>query len=92
MMLDSLDWAKFPPVPSLDGARIEVRVYNAYDVRDDLKQLGYRWNSQERCWCRSVIAEGFNFQTLCGQPWVQPRVRIEVRSESGELVDKYMGD
>jgi DNA helicase-4 len=91
MELASIAWAELDPVPSLEGARIEIRVSNAYDVHDQLKQLGYRWNAPARCWCRLVMAEGFDFRALCGQPWVQPGVRIEVCSESGKLLEEYGG-
>jgi DNA helicase-4 len=34
--LNSLSRADLPPAPSLDGARIEIRVFVAYDARDHL--------------------------------------------------------
>lgn len=83
--LRSLPWAKLPPMPSLDAARFEVRVFNAYDVKDQLKSL-YRWNAEGKYWHRAVLAEGFSFSALLDQPWAKHNVRVEVYSETGKLL------
>jgi len=86
--LSSLPWAKLPPMPSLDGARfVEVRVFNAYDVKDQLKGL-YRWNSAGKYWHRAVLAEDFSFNMLLDQPWAKHNVIVEVYSETGELLHR----
>ncbi len=84
--LTNLSWTDLPPVPSLDGARLEVRVSNAYGVRDQLKDLSYRWNSAGKYWRRAVMGEGFSFGALLEQPWARNGVQIEVYSEAGELL------
>lgn len=84
--LTNLSWADLPSVPSLDSARLEVRVFDAYDVKDQLKDLKYRWNATGRYWYRSVMAEGFSFDALLSQPWVRDGVRLEVYSEMGKLL------
>jgi DNA helicase-4 len=84
--LDSLSWEDLPPVPSLDSPRLEIRVFNAYDVKDQLKDLEYRWDAVAKCWRRAVMAEGFSFDALLQQPWVRDAVRIEVYSETAELL------
>ena len=86
MRLDSIRWDELPPVASIDGARIEVRVFNAYDVRDQLKKLGYRWNEPLKSWCRSMLAEGFSFEALCGQEWARNGAVIKIYSEEGRLI------
>ena len=86
MRLDSIRWDDLPPVASIDGARIEVRVFNAYDVRDQLKKLGYRWNEPLKSWCRPMPAEGFSFEVLCGQEWARNGAVIKVYSEEGSLI------
>lgn len=86
--LDVLSWDELPPIPSLDGAHLEIRVFNAFDVKDDLKKLKYRWKSAEKYWYRSVLEESFSFDTLLSQPWVGDRVRVEVWSEAGELLHR----
>jgi DNA helicase-4 len=86
MKLKAIDWPKLPPVPSLDGERFEVRVSNAYEVREKLKELGYRWNSGGKYWYRLTMAEGFNLEELSRQRWAQSGVKIEVYSETGDLL------
>jgi DNA helicase-4 len=85
MCLDSQSWQRLAPVPSLDGARLEIRVFDAYDVKDQLKGLGYRWNSIGKYWHRAVLEEGFSFDALRSQPWARNGVRFETHSETGEL-------
>jgi DNA helicase-4 len=64
--LNSLSWGDLPPAPSLDGVRLEIRAFDAYDVRDHLRDLGYRWNGPKKYWHRAVLAEGFSFDLLLG--------------------------
>jgi DNA helicase-4 len=84
--VDLLLWEDLPPVPSLDSPRLEIRVFNAYEVRDRLKDLKYRFDGTAKCWQRTVMAEGFSFNAILQQPWVREGVRIEVYSETGELL------
>jgi DNA helicase-4 len=88
--ISSLDWDKIPALPSLDSPRLEVRVYDAYKVKDQLKTLGYKPNfgTKPFYWSKAVIAEGFSFETLMEQPWAAGGVGIEVHSDSGELLHK----
>jgi hypothetical protein len=46
-------------------------VFDAFDVRDHLKDLGYRWNGAQKYWHRAVLAEGFSFDVLLGQSWAR---------------------
>lgn len=87
MSLDTLAWTGLTPVASLGGARLEIRALDAYDVKDMLKDLGYRWNAANRYWYRAVLAEDFSFEVLCQQTWARNGVRIEVYSEAGELLE-----
>lgn len=91
--MDALDWPTLPPMPSLDGARVEVRVSFPYDtlLNERLKNLRYRWNDPGKFWCRSTMAEDFDFDALCGQPWVRTGVCIEVYSEDGDLLKRHQG-
>jgi len=84
--MSPLSWETLPPVPSLDSPRLEVRVFNAYEVRDQLKDLGYRWDARAKCWLRAHMAEGFSLDGLLGQAWASRGVRIEVYSETGKLL------
>ena len=84
--LTELSWEDLSPAPPLGGGRLEIRASNAYKVRGKLKALSYQWNHQEEYWCKFVPEEGFSFDTLLGQPWAQSDVRLEVYSETGELL------
>ena len=87
--LPSVDWSQLGPVPSLDSARLEVRVGFPYDAdrNEQLRALKYAWNGTGKYWTRSAIADGFDLDTLCEQPWTQAGASIEVYSESGELLE-----
>jgi len=84
--LESISWDRLCPVLSLDGDLLEIRVFNAYDVKDQLKHLKYRWNSTEKYWHKAVLAEEFSIDILLEQLGVGDRVSVEVWSETGELL------
>lgn len=86
--LDPLLWEDLPPVPSLDGARLEIRVFNAYGVKDQLKDLKYHWDSTGKYWHRAVLEEGFSFDALLAQSWVRHGVKVEVYDETGKLLNR----
>ena len=84
--LDNLSWEDLPAVASLDGIRIEIRVTNAYYVRDQLKELKFRWNSEGHYWYRAVLEEGFSFDRLIARSWVTGGVQVQVYDEKGDLL------
>ena len=63
-------------------------MFDAYDVRDQLKDLKYRWENAGKYWHREVLAEGFSLDALLEQPWVHQGVRVDVYSETGELLHR----
>ncbi len=87
--LNPIRWQNLPPIQSLDSPRLEVRVLNAYEVREQLKAIGYRWNQRRRTWERSVLAEGFDFKALCEQSWATGNVRIGIFGEDGALIEQW---
>ena len=84
--LAAIDWAALPAVSGGSDPRVEVRVYDAFEVRDQLKGLGYRWNGQHRYWARSLAADGFSPDLLLGQEWAAQAGRVVVVGESGETL------
>ena len=76
-----LKWTDLPPVISLENSRLEIRVYNAFDVKEQLMKLKYKWNNKDKYWYKAVMAEGFSIDTLMQQPWASNIVKIEVYSE-----------
>lgn len=85
--LKTLDWSNLSPVSSLDSPRLEIRIFNGYEVRETLKQQGYRYNAQIKTWYRTVDAETFESATIKNQVWFVPSVRVEIFNEEGLLVD-----
>ena len=83
---DNLSWEDLPPVAPPDGTRVEIRVTNAYHVRDQLKELKFRWNSEGQYWYRAVLEEGFSFDRLIAQSWVTGGVKVQVYDEKGDLL------
>ncbi len=86
--IETLRWDDLAPVSSLDSPRLEIRVFNkyTYDIRDQLKDRKFKWNESKRYWHKAVMAEGFSFDDLIGQPWANSGVEIQVYNESLELL------
>ena len=42
------------PAPLLKIVDSEVEVYNSYSVKEQLRALGFRWNTEKACWTHSV--------------------------------------
>ncbi len=87
---DTIAWDELPPIQSLDYARVEIRVFNAYNVKDQLKEQKYRYIGQGRYWCKTVREEEFSFPNLLEQPWLGNGVGIEVYSEAGALLYRQL--
>lgn len=32
----------------------KIAVYNAYDIKDSLKNMGFRWDAEDRAWCKEL--------------------------------------
>lgn len=84
--LTPVAWEKVRPIPSLGGERLEIRVFDAYEVKDELKDLKYDWAAEGKYWRRTVLAEGFSTDALMTQPCKRGSVRVEVLSEAGKVV------
>lgn len=86
--LETVAWADLRPAPSLDGARVEVRV-EGYNVKDALKALGYRYEGRLQAWCRTFMQDEFQLETLLGQSWSEGCDRILVVDESGSVIQRW---
>ncbi|KXK17388.1 MAG: ATP-dependent DNA helicase PcrA [Armatimonadetes bacterium OLB18] len=89
-----VDWRQFQPVGAAGCELVEVRVHNAYDVRDQLKQQGYSWagqrNANSKYWRRSLQRDGFDFERdIINQPWAHGNVRIEVYTDANKLLHSW---
>ena len=79
-------WETLAPAASTTADRLEIRVRNAYEVRDHLKDLRYAWNADGNYWCRSVPSPGFSFDALLRQPWAAMCGSIMVLSATGAIM------
>ena len=86
--LTSVPWEELAPVPRLGDRRVEVRVHDAYAVKEHLKRRRYSWNAQDKYWYRSEPAAGFALDKLCEEPWARPGIRIEVYDDGGGLIGR----
>ena len=83
--LPSLQWTDLPPV-LLDDTHFEIRVFNAYNVKDQLKRRDYHWDNTGKYWHKAIRAEGFSVDLLLEQPWVRDGIKIEIYADTGELL------
>ena len=86
MHIEAIDWQDLPEFQSHRDQHLEIRIKNAFAVKDKLKALGYRWDSQGRYWWKMQRSEGFSFDDLLCQQWAQDGIRVEVYSQDGERV------
>ena len=79
-------WPSLQPVSEVGDPRVEIRVFQAYDVRDHLKNTGFRWNPDSKCWWRSISAGLYTDDVLLAKPWFVGTVEVEVLSDSGAVI------
>ncbi len=84
--LPEAPWQRLPPAPSLDDPRVEICVSHAFEVKDELRRTGFKWNPQQRYWSRSYPADSYSEEKLIAKPWYRDKVQVEVRSDTGEIV------
>ena len=77
-------------VPSLDGPQVEVCVFEAFDVKDELRRLGFRWNPKQKYWSRSFPADSYSEEKLIAKHWYQGKVQVEVRTDTGQVIRPRM--
>jgi hypothetical protein len=73
-------WAKLREVRLAgDEAQVEVRVFNSYDIKDQLNNEGYRYHGEgPKYWWKLVDASQFDKKALLATPWAKhPGVRVE---------------
>ena len=68
------------------GTQLEVRVFKAFEVRDELKRLGFRFDGSTKAWSKVFPSEGFAWEQLRSAAWRRGSVGVEVRNEAGEIV------
>lgn len=79
-------WLTLPPAPSTDGPQVEVCVFDAFEVKDELRALGYRWSAARKYWARSYPADTYSEAKLIAKSWFRGKVQVEVRSDAGQVI------
>ena len=87
--LASLDWSLLRPAASLEDPKIEIRVHNAWEVRDILMRKGYRFHSAGKYWHRTLPLDTDVSARLAECEWFRRPVVVEVFKD-GNLVDERM--
>tara|TARA_B100000902_G_C27299237_1_gene911822 strand:- start:26 stop:2488 length:2463 start_codon:yes stop_codon:yes gene_type:complete len=65
---------------------LEVRVSNAYNVKDTLKAKGFRFNPKEKYWWKLVAEEFVTKKNLDKATWNSNQVDIQVLNKEKEIV------
>jgi len=96
--LQTIDWEAFPPVID-ENSRLTVRVGNlnqynngaTYAIKDQLKANGYRWDSKNKVWQKSLLEEGFSLESLKQSVWssLANEICVRIVDDHESVVDEY---
>ncbi len=87
--LGELKWEELASMPALEDAKNIVKVFDAFEIKEQLKKQNYRWNPEGKYWWKSMMEEGFSLDSLKSQAWAKQGYRIEVTSESGDVLHSF---
>jgi len=82
-VLRDLNWEELPPLEVPDDGRVEVRVYNGFDLSEILRKQGFRFVSGSKYWTKSFPAAVLDTEKLRNEPWASGKYRIEIRARDG---------
>jgi DNA helicase-4 len=88
------DWLGLPPGDYVGPEKWDVRVFNAYDVKETLKERRFTFDKDDRYWHRmSLPAELPDLSKLERQKWFVPPVVVKVVSlPTGDVVFESHAD
>ncbi len=64
------------PAPSLNSPRVEICVLHAFDVKDQLRRSGFKWNQQQRYWSQANPTDSYSEEKLIAKPWYHGKVQV----------------
>lgn len=86
--LPSIDWSELPSMSLGMSSHIEIRVQNGFDIKDQLKSYGFRFNGgQHPFWSKVVVESDFDGQAMRKSDWYQladGKYKVEVVSEGDQ--------
>ena len=79
-------WPSLESVSAAGDPRVEIRVFQAYDVKEHLKNTGFRWSQNKKFWWRRISASLYTDDYLLAKPWFVGAVEVEVLADSGAVL------
>ncbi|WP_344305173.1 UvrD-helicase domain-containing protein [Nocardioides bigeumensis] len=85
----SVRWDNLPVAVTNADAKVEIRIYDGYDVRETLKdRFGFAYDESNKTWYAFRPADGFDFQVVRQVlSFIGPRL-IEVRDGSQRVIHR----
>jgi DNA helicase IV len=82
-----LDWDSLTPIASQGAPKLEIRVRNAYDIKDNLIRQGFKWENKGKYWHKTIQQEKFEIGAILNQEWAkESNAEIMVFSETGTQI------
>ena len=82
-----LDWDSLTPIASQGTPKLEIRVRNAYDIKDNLIRQGFKWENKGKYWHKTIQQEKFEIGAILNQEWAkESNAEIMVFSETGTQI------
>ena len=81
-----LNFDDFPAVTIQANTNVEIAVYKSFPIKDQLKSLGFKYDSKRWCWFKMIPTSDFSKEYIDSQTWNDNSRLIEVKSSDGELI------
>ena len=84
--LEEVKWKEIPSLNSRNTDEYEISVFFAFDAKEELKKIGYKWNAGERCWSLLIPAKNWSENYFNQQSWVKNVGTIRVKSRDNATI------
>lgn len=86
---EPIAWPALPVAVTNPDAQVEIRIYDAFDVKDTLKNdFNFQWDEPTKTWYVFRPADGFDFERVRSVlSFIGPRL-IEVRDENQRVIHR----
>jgi len=84
---ERVDWRNLPPVLKGLAGQVEIRVYDAYEVHERLRDdFNFSWDPSSKTWYAFRQADGFDFEKFQADLAFVGQRLVEIRDESGSVI------